>query len=96
VITLLPLGRFLMQTLVRKIGNSTGMIIPANILKKYGLNIGDQLDIQDDNGRIVIVPTKTKPKYTLTQLLDKCDESASMPQELIDWNNTPEVGNEKW
>lgn len=85
-----------MQTLVRKIGNSTGMIIPANILKKYSLNIGDKLDIQDDNGRIVIVPTKTKHKYTLTQLLDKCDETGPMPQELIDWDNTPEVGNEKW
>ncbi len=85
-----------MQTLVRKIGNSTGMIIPANILKKYSLNIGDQLDIQDDNGRLVIIPTKTKPKYTLTELLDKCDESTPMPQELIDWDNSPEVGNEKW
>ena len=85
-----------MQTLVRKIGNSTGMIIPANILKKYSLNIGDQLDIQDDNGRMVIIPTQTKPKYTLKQLLDKCDESAYMPQELIDWDNTLEAGNEKW
>ncbi len=85
-----------MQTLVRKIGNSTGMIIPATILKKYSLKIGDNLDIQDDNGRIVIVPTQIKPKYTLTQLLAKCDESAPMPQELIDWDNTPEVGVEKW
>ncbi len=85
-----------MQTLVRKIGNSTGMIIPANILKKYSLNIGDQLDIQDDNGRLVIIPTQTKPKYTLTQLLDKCDESVPMPQKLIDWDNSPEVGNERW
>ena len=96
MVTLLPLGCFVMQTLVRKIGNSTGMIIPANILKKYSLNIGDKLDIQDDNGRIVIAPTKTKHKYTLTQLLDKCDETVLMPQELIDWDNTPEVGNEKW
>ncbi|NOR71912.1 MAG: AbrB/MazE/SpoVT family DNA-binding domain-containing protein, partial [Methylomarinum sp.] len=47
-----------MQTLVRKIGNSTGMIIPATILKKYSLKIGDNLDIQDDNGRIFIVPTQ--------------------------------------
>lgn len=85
-----------MQTLVRKIGNSTGMIIPATILKKYSLKIGDNLEIQDDNGRIVIVPTQIKPKYTLPQLLAKCDESAPMPQELIDWDNSHEVGNEKW
>ncbi len=95
MVTLLSLV-FLMQTLVRKIGNSTGMIIPANILKKYSLNIGDQLDIQDDNGRMVIVPTQKKTKYTLTQLLEKCDESVPIPQELIDWDNTSDVGNEKW
>lgn len=95
MVTLLSLV-FFMQTLVRKIGNSTGMIIPVNILKKYSLHIGDQLDIQDDNGRMVIIPTQNKTKYTLTQLLEKCDESVPMPQELIDWDNTPDVGNEKW
>ena len=85
-----------MQTLIRKIGNSTGMIIPATILRKYSLKIGDQIDIQDDDGRIVLVPTKPKPKYTLAELIEKCDDSSPMPQELIDWDNTPEVGSEKW
>jgi antitoxin ChpS len=85
-----------MQTLVRKIGNSTGMIIPAALLRKFSLKIGDQLDIQDDEGRIVIIPSKIKPKYTLKQLLEQCDESAPMPQELVDWESAAEVGNEKW
>ena len=85
-----------MQTLVRKIGNSTGMIIPAAIIKKLDLKEGDRVDIQDENGRIIIVPTKSKPKYSLTELLAKCDESAPMPQELLDWDNTQEEGNEKW
>ena len=85
-----------MQTLVRKIGNSTGTIIPAAILKKLNLKEGDRVDIQDDEGRIVIVPNRIKPKFTLTELWAKCDESALMPQELIDWDNTSEAGNEKW
>lgn len=85
-----------MQTLVRKIGNSAGTIIPATLLKKLNLKEGDRVDIQDDDGRIVIVPNRAKPKYTLTELLAKCDESAPMPQELVDWDNAQEVGNEKW
>jgi antitoxin ChpS len=85
-----------MQTLVRKIGNSTGTIIPSAILKKLNLKEGDRVNIQDDEGRIIIIPDRIKPKYTLTELLAKCDESASLPQELIDWDNSPEVGNEKW
>ena len=85
-----------MQTLVRKIGNSTGTIIPSAILKKLDLKVGDRVDIEDDDGRIVIVPAKSKPKYSLPELLAKCDESAPMPQELIEWDNTLEAGNEKW
>lgn len=85
-----------MQTLVRKIGNSTGTIIPATILKKLDLKVGDRVDIEDDNGRIVIVPAKSKPKYSLPELLAKCDKSVPMPQELIEWEKTIETGNEKW
>ncbi|MEE9338494.1 MAG: hypothetical protein V3U87_10465 [Methylococcaceae bacterium] len=33
------------------------------------------------------MPAKKKTKYTLTELLKKCDESAPMPQELLDWEN---------
>lgn len=85
-----------MQTLIRKIGNSTGTIIPASILKKLALKEGDRVDIHDDNGRILIIPNRTRPQFTLTELLAKCDESAPMPQELIDWDNASEVGNEMW
>jgi antitoxin ChpS len=85
-----------MQTVVRKIGNSAGTIIPAALLKKLNLKEGDLVDIRDDEGRIIIVPNRIKRKYTLTELLAQCDESALMPQELIDWDNTPEEGNEKW
>ena len=85
-----------MQTLVRKIGNSTGTIIPAALLKKLNLKEGDRVDIKDDGGRIVIVPNRTKPEYTLAELLAKCDESSPMPRELVDWDSTSEVGNEKW
>ncbi|MEE9338218.1 MAG: hypothetical protein V3U87_09075 [Methylococcaceae bacterium] len=33
------------------------------------------------------MPDKKKTKYTLTELLKKCDKSAPMPQELVDWEN---------
>ncbi len=85
-----------MQTVVRKIGNSTGTIIPASLLKKLDLKEGDRVDIQDDNGRILITPNRTRSQYTLTELLAKCDESAPMPQDLVDWETSSEVGNEKW
>jgi len=86
----------MMQTLVRKIGNSTGTIIPFGILKKLNLKAGDLIDIHDDAGRIIIVPNKKKPRYSLTELLAQCDDSAPMPEEVLGWERTPDVGNEQW
>lgn len=85
-----------MQTLVRKIGNSTGTIIPSGILKNLNLKAGDSIDIHDDAGRIIIVPSKKKPRYTLAELLARCDQSSPTPEELLDWERAPNVGNEKW
>ena len=60
-----------MQTLVWKIGNSTGTIIPSVLLKKLNLKEGDLVDIKDDNIRLVIVTHRTRPKHTLSELLAK-------------------------
>ena len=37
---------------------------------------------------------KEKPRYTLEELIAKCDPDAPMPQELTNWDNINPVGNE--
>jgi len=37
-----------------------------------------------------------KPKYTLSQLIEKCDEKAPMPPELADWDKIKPAGSEVW
>lgn len=83
----------IMETTLRTIGNSKGAVIPVQLLKELGLKVGDKLEVIAENGRLVITPKKQK-KYSLDDLLAKCDESAPMPQELIDWDNAESVGNE--
>ncbi len=83
-----------MLTQVRKIGNSKGAVIPAQLLKTLDIKLGDSLDIEAENGCLVIKPVKPKKQYSLKELLAKCDGSAPMPQELSDWDNTEAVGNE--
>lgn len=86
-----------MQTQIRKIGNSKGTIIPASILHKLNLKEGDSLDIQDDNGQIIIQLLKDKPSYTLDELLARCDMSADViNDDLTAWDNASAVGNESW
>ena len=66
-----------MQTSIRKIGNSTGVIIPAALLKKLNLSQGDKITIEENGGKIVI--SSAKPVYQLKDLIAKCDLSAPMP-----------------
>lgn len=81
-----------MQSTVRKIGNSTGVILPAIVLKTLKLKQGDSVNIETDNGKIVI--EKDKPRYTLEQLIAKCDPDA--PPVTHDWDNLKPAGSEVW
>lgn len=45
-----------MNTTIRKIGNSEGVIIPKEILDRLGLKAGDNVEIREDNGSVSLVP----------------------------------------
>ena len=83
-----------MLTQVRKIGNSAGTIIPAPLLKELRLREGDSVDVSIEDNCIVIKPVSAKPKYTLDELLTKCDPHAPQDKELDDWEKTTRLGNE--
>jgi antitoxin MazE len=51
-----------MRTALRKMGNSSGVIIPKPFLAEIGARTGDDLDIAVEDGRIVIIATKRKPR----------------------------------
>jgi putative addiction module antidote len=45
-----------MNTTIRKIGNSEGIIIPKEVLDRLGLKAGDSVEVREENGHISIVP----------------------------------------
>lgn len=49
-----------MQTALRKIGSSTGMIVPKSILVEAGIAVGTCLEMSVEDGRIVAAPIKKK------------------------------------
>ena len=51
-----------MLTPVRKMGNSSGIIIPKLIMTQIGIETGDDLDLSLDEGRIVLSPVKRHPR----------------------------------
>lgn len=45
-----------MKTTIRKIGNSEGIIIPKEILERMGLRAGNNIDLSEEAGKLVLKP----------------------------------------
>jgi antitoxin MazE len=48
-----------MRTALRKMGNSTGMIVPKAILGQLGVASGTAMDVSVEGNRIVATPVET-------------------------------------
>lgn len=76
-----------MQTNIKKWGNSLGLRIPLQLAKQLKLHQGSVVDLEVENGRIVI---KT-PKYNLDAMLKEINSKNKHGQIFKD-----EQGKEKW
>ncbi|CAH0349299.1 MAG: hypothetical protein V4461_07705 [Pseudomonadota bacterium] len=45
-----------MQTALRKMGNSTGMILPQSVLREIGATSGAKMDVLVQDGKLIITP----------------------------------------
>ena len=82
-----------MLTRIQKWGNSQGLRFPKNMLKEAQINVGDEVNVTVQDGRIIIeAVNKVRGTYDLKELV------ARMPNdyraEEVDWG-TP-VGKEEW
>lgn len=68
--------------------------MPAQLLKKLRLQLGDVISIKEEGERIIIEPVKTRQKYRLQDLVAQCDTKASSTEDLLAWENAPAAGEE--
>ena len=80
-------------TYLRKLGGSVMLAVPPALLDVLELRAGARVDIGIDDGRLTVTP-RTRPNYTLDELLVQCDETAPADQEDHDWLEAKPVGNE--
>jgi antitoxin MazE len=63
-----------MRVVIRKLGNSSGVIIPKSMLAQVGIGAGDAVDLSLEDNRIIITPQKQKPREAWAQGFDEIDE----------------------
>ena len=79
---------------VSKWGNSSGIRMPVEVLKKAGISLNDRLFFDvDAEGRIILTKTPV-PKEGTLEYLFKNYTGGSFKTEVINLNEP--VGNEKW
>ena len=82
-----------MLSKVQKWGNSQGLRFTKTLLQEAQINVGDEVNVSVQEGRIIIEPVaKVRGKYDLKELVSK------MPQEYhveeLDWGEPS--GKEVW
>ena len=82
-----------MHTKIQKWGNSQGLRFPKHILQEAHINIGDELNILVNNGKIIIEPLNNiRNIYNIKKLVSQMPETYSL--EEMDWGKP--VGKEEW
>lgn len=80
-----------MRVQVKKWGNSASVRIPAPIMAAATLHVDQEVEIREDEGRIIIEPV-AQPSYALDTLLARMTPD-TFPEE-IDFGSP--VGKEVW
>lgn len=81
-----------MQIEIRKLGNSAGVIIPSTLLRALNLSVGCAVNAEKVDGGLMLTPA-SKPRYSLKDLLSKCNAQAPAPTDMKEWDIDP-VGKE--
>ena len=81
-----------MKVALKKLGNSTAVVIPPPVLKDLGIGAGQQLTLDTTaDGKIVLTP---KRKFALADMIAQCDLKAPPPADLALWDVARPVGGE--
>ena len=81
------------RTSLRKVGGSIMLAVPPALLDVLGLRPGAQVGVAIDKDRLIVEPQK-RPRYTLEELLARCDPEAVPTRQERKWLNSKPAGRE--
>ncbi len=80
-------------TNLRKVGGSIMLAVPPAILDLLRLRAGAAVGVTVDGGRLVVEP-RSRPRYTLAELLAASDYAQPSPPEEREWVDAPPASRE--
>ena len=80
-------------TNLRRVGGSVMLAVPPVLLDLLKLGAGARVDIGVEHGRLIVAP-RSRPRYSLEELLAQCDETAPADDGDRSWLDARPVGDE--
>ena len=80
-------------THLRKVGGSVMVTLPPALLHVMRLEPGAAVGLTVRSGRLIVEP-KQRPRYTLDELLARCDSSTRFTKREREWLDGRPVGRE--
>lgn len=81
------------KTSLRKVGGSIMLAVPPPLLDLLSLRPGSRVGVAVQNGRLVVEPQR-RPRYSLNELLAKCNPRAPRSKRDRQWLSDRAVGRE--
>lgn len=78
---------------LRAVGGSVVVALPKPSLQQLNLRAGSRVRVDVDRGKVTLTPI-SKPRYTLAELLAKCDFTKRSSREESSWQSSKPVGKE--
>lgn len=72
------------QTTLRRMGNSTGLIVPKDMLDALGLKSGAKIELRVENGEVIARPAKRKVREGWEEAACELGKHP-LTQEELDW-----------
>lgn len=92
-----PVDKTQLQTTLRKMGNSTGLIVPKAILDQLGLASGAKMALRVESGRVVAEPVA--PKRKVREGWEEAAReigAAGLTEEEREWLDMPSDFDDEW
>ena len=90
-----PFDKTQLQSTLRKMGNSTGMILPKAILDQLGLTSGTKVELRVEGGEVIARPVKRKVREGWEEAAKRIG-AEPLTEEEQDWLDMPNDFDGEW
>lgn len=90
-----PFEKTIIQSTLRKMGNSTGMILPKPILDQLGLASGAKVELRVEDGEVIARPAKRKVREGWEEAAKRIG-AEGLTDEERDWLDMPSDFDAEW